>query len=231
MQMSSPTVYTDITQAQWDAFRYQARARGLNIGSNVETVEFDKVPIEVNYNPDTKTLSISSGEPHWLTPGVTIGVLHGMVAVAMMNKGAVQNTGQTGYLNQKTPESTPESTGYQNQKAPESTGYPNQKAPESTGYPNQKTPESTGFSIVPPPLGTMKLVAAKWHTQALQTTGGTAPVTFALTSGKLPAGLEFSTDGVVSGKPTEVKSTEPATVTATDSSVPTAQVATLVLQY
>ncbi|MDE1160688.1 MAG: putative Ig domain-containing protein [Acidobacteriaceae bacterium] len=58
------------------------------------------------------------------------------------------------------------------------------------------------------------------YSQTLAATGGTAPYTYAVTTGSLPAGLSLSsTTGVVSGTPTAVGSTT-FTVTATDSENP-----------
>jgi hypothetical protein len=54
------------------------------------------------------------------------------------------------------------------------------------------------------------------YSQSLSAIGGTAPYTFALTSGALPAGLSLSTGGTLSGTPT-AGGTFQITVTATDS--------------
>lgn len=58
------------------------------------------------------------------------------------------------------------------------------------------------------------------YSQALTASGGTAPYSFAVTGGSLPAGLALSSDGVISGTPT---ASGPSTfsVTATDSSTGT----------
>jgi uncharacterized protein YhjY with autotransporter beta-barrel domain len=55
------------------------------------------------------------------------------------------------------------------------------------------------------------------YAQALATTGGTAPYAYALTAGRLPAGLALSATGTIAGTPTQSGSF-PVTVTATDSS-------------
>ncbi|MBP2411872.1 hypothetical protein JOF48_000671 [Arthrobacter stackebrandtii] len=59
------------------------------------------------------------------------------------------------------------------------------------------------------------------YQQALFASGGTAPYTYSLPSGTLPAGMTLSSDGVLSGTPTEA-GTFPITVMAQDSS-PTVQ--------
>ena len=53
--------------------------------------------------------------------------------------------------------------------------------------------------------------------------GGTAPVTWAVTTGKLPAGLNLTSSGTITG--TTVTGTTVFTVTATDSSTPTSETA------
>ncbi len=53
------------------------------------------------------------------------------------------------------------------------------------------------------------------YSQTITATGGTAPYTFAVTSGILPTGLTLSTGGVLSGTPT-VAGTSSITITATD---------------
>lgn len=55
------------------------------------------------------------------------------------------------------------------------------------------------------------------YSQALSATAGTAPYTFALTAGALPAGLTLSSAGLLSGTPT-VTGSASFTVTATDAS-------------
>jgi hypothetical protein len=54
------------------------------------------------------------------------------------------------------------------------------------------------------------------YSQQFQPSGGTAPFTWLVTSGTLPAGLVLTTDGLLQGKPTSVD-TEKITVTVTDS--------------
>ncbi len=58
------------------------------------------------------------------------------------------------------------------------------------------------------------------YSQTLSASGGTAPYSFAVTSGALPAGLTLSSAGVLSGTPT-ASGTFTFTVTATDSSTGT----------
>ena len=54
------------------------------------------------------------------------------------------------------------------------------------------------------------------YSQQITASGGTAPYTFAVTTGTLPAGITLSTGGLLSGTPT-VAGTFPITITATDS--------------
>ena len=63
------------------------------------------------------------------------------------------------------------------------------------------------------------------YSLTLAATGGTAPYTWALASGTLPAGLNISASGVISGTPTAVGSTA-FNVQVTDSQTPTAAVNT-----
>ena len=58
------------------------------------------------------------------------------------------------------------------------------------------------------------------YSEAITASGGTAPYTFAVTTGTLPAGITLATDGTLSGTPT-VNGTTPFTITATDSSTGT----------
>jgi len=55
------------------------------------------------------------------------------------------------------------------------------------------------------------------YSQTITASGGTAPYTFTVTSGSLPAGLSLATDGTLSGSPT-AGGTSNFTVTATDGS-------------
>jgi uncharacterized protein YhjY with autotransporter beta-barrel domain len=59
------------------------------------------------------------------------------------------------------------------------------------------------------------------YNQPLSASGGTGPYTYAIATGKLPAGLTLSTAGVISGTPTGT-GTATFNVAATDSSTPTA---------
>lgn len=63
------------------------------------------------------------------------------------------------------------------------------------------------------------------YSATLQADNGTAPYTWSLISGALPAGLSLSASGVISGTPTAT-GTSDFTVEVTDSSKPTAQTAT-----
>jgi hypothetical protein len=54
------------------------------------------------------------------------------------------------------------------------------------------------------------------YSQQFQSSGGTAPFTWLVTSGTLPAGLVLTTDGLLQGKPTSIEA-QNFTVTVTDS--------------
>lgn len=84
MQIADPTKYTDVTQEQFDRFKNLARARGMNIGGNSDNVKFDEIPVHVEFKPDAEELNFTIHQPHWLAQGVTAGVLHTMVAAAMV---------------------------------------------------------------------------------------------------------------------------------------------------
>ena len=59
-------------------------------------------------------------------------------------------------------------------------------------------------------------VVGQTYTQTLQASGGIGPYTYAVTAGNLPAGINLSTTGVISGTPTTPGASS-FTVTATDS--------------
>ena len=63
--------------------------------------------------------------------------------------------------------------------------------------------------------------AGTGYSQTLNASGGTAPYTFAITAGALPAGLTLNPSGILSGTPTASGSFN-FTVSATDSGIPTA---------
>jgi hypothetical protein len=73
---------------------------------------------------------------------------------------------------------------------------------------------TAGLALSPLTLPPATLGAG--YNQTLSANGGTAPCTYALTTGSLPAGLSLSSAGVLSGTPTAVGSSA-FTVTATDS--------------
>ncbi|MHB8680279.1 MAG: putative Ig domain-containing protein, partial [Rudaea sp.] len=74
------------------------------------------------------------------------------------------------------------------------------------------------ITLAPATLPAATVAAA--YSQTISASGGTAPYTFAVTSGSLPAGLTLSSAGVLSGTPT-AGGTFNFTVTATDSSTGT----------
>jgi hypothetical protein len=76
------------------------------------------------------------------------------------------------------------------------------------------------FSVTCPPITVMPLtlpdgVVGMAYSQAITASGGTAPYTFAVTSGSLPPGLSLTAGGLLSGTPTEIGSYT-FTITATD---------------
>lgn len=58
------------------------------------------------------------------------------------------------------------------------------------------------------------------YNQAIVATGGTAPRTFSVSTGSLPAGITLSPDGVLSGLVTALATTQSFTIRVADSSVP-----------
>lgn len=68
-------------------------------------------------------------------------------------------------------------------------------------------------------------VNAAYTSTTLVGAGGTAPYTFAVTTGETPGGLTLSSEGVLSGTPTAAGSTD-FTVTATDSTEETPETGT-----
>src|ERR1700732_4519902 len=69
------------------------------------------------------------------------------------------------------------------------------------------------------PAGSVSVGAGAYPSTALSATGGTAPYTWAVTMGTLPAGLTLSSSGMISGAPTTA-GTFPFTVTVTDAETP-----------
>ncbi|GAC1626625.1 MAG: hypothetical protein NVS9B13_23060 [Candidatus Acidiferrum sp.] len=90
-------------------------------------------------------------------------------------------------------------------------------------------PLSITITVAPLVITTTSLqngVVTSSYNQTLQFTGGTNPVTWAVTTGALPAGLVLNAaNGNISGTPT-ASGTFNFTVKATDSTTPTAQTAT-----
>ena len=68
--------------------------------------------------------------------------------------------------------------------------------------------------LSPPSLSGASLGVS--YSESITASGGTAPYTYAITSGSLPGGLTLSSAGLISGVPTQ-SGTFPFTVTATDS--------------
>lgn len=71
-----------------------------------------------------------------------------------------------------------------------------------------------------PPAGDLTLVYNAPYSQNFEASGGTAPYTYAVTAGTLPAGITLSSAGLMSGTPT-VPGDYPVTIIATDASTGT----------
>jgi hypothetical protein len=82
MQVSDPVIYNNISPAQFDFFKNLAKGNGASINGNKDDVTFDLIPVGVEYNSDTKVLTLRPQQPFWLTPGTVTGALHQMVAQA-----------------------------------------------------------------------------------------------------------------------------------------------------
>jgi hypothetical protein len=101
------------------------------------------------------------------------------------------------------------------------TDYAGAARPQGSGYDigayegNNAAPSITTSSL---PNGTVGVA----YSQTLAATGGTAPYTWAIASGTLPAGLGLSSSGVISGTPTTVGGPNSVTFQVTDSTSATA---------
>lgn len=93
---------------------------------------------------------------------------------------------------------------------------------KSTSADTHSMAQDFTFVIEPPPtiaVGPTTLTGATAgaaYNQALSASGGTAPYSFAVTSGSLPAGLDLAADGALTGTPTAGGNFN-FTITATDS--------------
>ncbi|MBZ5642949.1 MAG: putative Ig domain-containing protein [Acidobacteriia bacterium] len=92
----------------------------------------------------------------------------------------------------------------------------------ATGSGSAQLSVTTGSSALP--AGSVSAGGA-YPSTALSASGGTAPYTWAVTSGNLPAGLNLSGSGTILGTPTTA-GTFPFTVTVTDSATPTPHTST-----
>jgi hypothetical protein len=101
--------------------------------------------------------------------------------------------------------------------------------------PAQVTSASTVLVVAPTLLSIPSTTLAAYtegsaYAQSLQAVGGTAPYTWSINSGQLPAGLSLSSSGVISGVPTSTSSSS-FVVTVTDSAFPSqTQSATLTMK-
>ena len=100
------------------------------------------------------------------------------------------------------------------------TGYTFTVAARNSAGTGAASPSSSTVTPVTDPSITTSSVSAAevgvGYSQTLQSTGGTAPVSWAVTSGSLPAGLQLGgSSGAITGTPTTPGSTT-VTITATD---------------
>lgn len=85
-------------------------------------------------------------------------------------------------------------------------------------------------TLVVSPTGLTGMKAGVPYTATITSTGGTAPYSFSVTSGALPAGLTLASDGVISGTPTASGAAN-FTITAQDASTGTGAPFTLGRPY
>lgn len=83
MRPTDPTTYTDVSKENYDTFKQNAKTHGMNISGNRDDVEFDKIPVHIEYTPEEKKLQFTIAEPHWLAPGVTAAALHRIVSASV----------------------------------------------------------------------------------------------------------------------------------------------------
>lgn len=83
MRPTNPTTYTEVTKENYDTFKQNAKTHGMNISGNSDNVEFDKIPVHVEYTPEEKKLQFIITKPHWLAPGVTAAALHQLVSASV----------------------------------------------------------------------------------------------------------------------------------------------------
>ncbi|PZQ18412.1 MAG: autotransporter outer membrane beta-barrel domain-containing protein [Rhodanobacter denitrificans] len=81
-----------------------------------------------------------------------------------------------------------------------------------------------------PPAGDLALVYNAPYSQSFEASGGTAPYTYAVTAGTLPAGITLSSGGQMTGTPT-APGDYPVTITATDASTGTGAPFTVAQAY
>src|SRR3954471_522855 len=61
-----------------------------------------------------------------------------------------------------------------------------------------------------------EFTVGEYYDEIVYAEGGPAPITFAIESGELPAGIQLSTNGVVAGTPTDDSGDTTVFITATD---------------
>lgn len=102
MQATDPTHYTDVSAEDFDRIKTTFRARGMAITGNKDDVEFDKIPVHIEYKAESKTLEVRAAVPHWLAEGVTLGALHKIIAQAMSYEGVPNNNENPNFTAQQT---------------------------------------------------------------------------------------------------------------------------------
>lgn len=83
MMQQDPTHYTDVSREEYDRFKVAAKTKGMNISGDKDDVEFDHIPVHIEYHEDDKTLALTSTTPFWLSDAVVVGALHALVSNAM----------------------------------------------------------------------------------------------------------------------------------------------------
>jgi hypothetical protein len=177
----------------------------VNATLSVTTTTLPNATVGTNYN---QTLQSSGG-----TAPVTWSVTVGSLPAGLTLNGA------TGVIS-----GSPTASGTSNFTVQASdSSSPTQTATQALSILVNVTPlQITTTSL---PSGTVGVS----YSTSLQSSGGTPPVTWSVTVGSLPAGLSLNAStGAITGSPTTA-GTSNFTVTATDSTTPTAQTATQAL--
>ncbi len=179
-----------------------ARAYTLSIGAPTITVDPATLPSGTAAAAYSTTITASGGTAPY-SFAVTAGALP--AGLNMASNGILSGTPTTSGTFNFTITATDASTG--------SGPYSGSRAYSLTIAP----PAALAITPVTLPNGTVAVA----YSQAITASGGTAPYTYALTAGALPAGLSLTAGGVLTGTPTAGGSFT-FTVTATDAATGTA---------